>query len=73
MLVSYHNTTQYHNLDDLVCSDSELETVNTFRQFGMTPWIGNQVIKKPLPIQDSTTQKNRDTQPYLKQDLNPRS
>jgi len=35
--------------------------------------MGDQPIAKPLPKQDSTTQKNADTYPYLEWDSNPRS
>jgi len=62
-----------HRLGPLAYSESELtsETKNPFRHFGRIPWIGDQPIAGPLPIQDITTQKNTDIHPCFKWDLNP--
>jgi len=59
-------------LGPLVCSKSELtsETMNPFKHFGRTPWMGHQFITRPLPTEDSTTWKNANIHPCLKQDLN---
>jgi len=46
------------------------ETVNPFRHFGRTPRMGHWCITRPLPMWDSTTQKNMDIYPYFKQDSN---
>jgi len=37
----------FHRLGSLVCFNSELtpETMNPFRKFGRTPWIGQQPIQ----------------------------
>jgi len=39
-------------------SESISETMNPFKYIGRTPWTGDQPIAKPLPPQDSTTQKS---------------
>jgi hypothetical protein len=39
----------------------------------MTPWTGDQPVARPLPTQDSTTQKNVDTHSCFERDSNPRS
>jgi hypothetical protein len=56
----------------MACSDSELtsEITNPFTHFDRTPWTRDQPITRPLPTQDSTTQKNADTHPCPKQKLN---
>jgi hypothetical protein len=33
--------------------------------FGRTPWMGDQPEAKPLPTQESTTQKDKDKHPCL--------
>jgi len=35
--------------------------MNLFWTFGRTPWTGDQPDARHLPIQDSITQKNKDT------------
>jgi hypothetical protein len=59
----------------MACSYSELpsETMDPFRYFGRIPWTGDRSIARPLPTQDSTTQKNVDIHPYLERDSKPRS
>jgi len=47
--------------------------MNLFWTFGGTPWTGDRLVARPLPIQDSTTQKNADTHPCVEWDSNPRS
>jgi len=32
--------------------------MNPFRRFCRTPWTGDQPFARPVPAQDSTTQKN---------------
>jgi len=39
-------------------SECTYETMNNFRHFGRNPWTGDQPISRPLPTQESTTQKN---------------
>jgi hypothetical protein len=65
----------FHRLVPLACSESELssETVNPFIHVGRTPWTGDQPIARPIPKQDSITQRNTDLHPCLERDLNPRS
>jgi len=46
--------------------------MNTFRHFDRTPWMGDRLIPRPLPAQDSVTQKNADIHSCLHRDLNPR-
>jgi len=57
--VTVMNSCTLCRLDPLICSDSELtsETMNPCKQFGRTPWVGDQTIGKSLPTQDSTTRK----------------
>jgi hypothetical protein len=52
----------FHELGPLACFCSELtsETLSHFRQFGRTPWTRDQPNARPLPTQDSTTEKNVD-------------
>jgi len=52
----------FNGLSFLTCPDSELtsETMKPFRHFHRTLWTGNRPTARPLPTQDSTTQKNRD-------------
>jgi len=45
--------------------------VNTFGYFGRTLWKGDHPIVKPLPTQDSTTQKNVGKYQCLEWDSNP--
>jgi len=40
--------------------------MNLFKYFGWTPWTGD----RPVPTQDSKTQKNAGIRPYLKRDSN---
>jgi len=35
--------------------------MNQFWKFGRTPWTGDQSNARPVPTQESTTQKNADT------------
>jgi len=65
----------FHGLGPLTCSYSELtsETVNAFRHFGRTPWTGDRPIARPIPTQDSTTQKYADIHPCLERVSNRRS
>jgi hypothetical protein len=42
-----------------------------FSTFGRAPWAGG--IARPMPTQDSTTQKDEANQPHLERDSNPRS
>jgi hypothetical protein len=49
------------------------ETMNSFRHFCRTPWMGDQPIAMPLPTQNNTTLRNVDIHSYVRQDLNPRS
>jgi hypothetical protein len=53
--------------------DSELtsEIMNTFRRFDKNSWMGDRPITRPLPTQDSTTQKNAELGLCLERDLNP--
>jgi hypothetical protein len=37
----------------------------------MTPWMGDQPVARPVPTQDSTTQKSADAHPCLERDSNP--
>jgi hypothetical protein len=64
-----------HGLGHLHYSETELtsETLNSFRYFGRTSWTGDRALAKPLPAQNSTTQKNMDTHPCPERDSNPRS
>jgi len=60
----------------MACSNSEFDFWNLwiyFHTFGRTPWTGDWPITRPLPTQNSTTQKNADTHPCLEWDSNPRS
>jgi hypothetical protein len=55
---------------ELVClaySDSELisGTTNLSRHLGITPWMGDRPIARPLPIQDRTTHMKADIYPCL--------
>jgi hypothetical protein len=63
----------FHGLCPLACSGSELtsESMNTFRFIGRIPWTGDRLVAVPLPIQDSTTQKNAGIHPLLEWDSNP--
>jgi hypothetical protein len=47
-------------LNNLACWDLELtpETMNSFKHFGRTHWTGDRPVARPLPTQDSRTQKN---------------
>jgi hypothetical protein len=45
----------------------------TISTIGRIMWTGNQSDARPLPTQDSTTQKDKDKHPCLKRDSNPRS
>jgi len=47
--------------------------MNPFIHFARAPWRGDCPITRPLLMQDSTTQKNMDIHPCLKQDSNPPS
>jgi len=72
LLSAYHNTEfsktdilfscTFHALGPVVCSESELtsESMNPFRHFGRTPWTGYQPVARPVPTQNSTTQKDVD-------------
>jgi hypothetical protein len=55
----------FHGWSPLVCVDLELtsETVDLFRHFGRTPWMGYRPIARPRLTKDSKTQKNADTNP----------
>jgi hypothetical protein len=44
-----------------------------FSTRGRSPWTGSQPVTRPLPTQDTTTQKDKDKRPCLEWDLNPRS
>jgi hypothetical protein len=63
-------------LGPLRCFDSKFDFWNLwiyFWIFGKTPWTGDRPVARPLPTQDSTTQKNADTHPCFEQDSNARS
>jgi hypothetical protein len=45
----------------MACSDSEFNFRNLWIYFGRSPWAGDQLDARPLPAQDSTTQKNSNT------------
>jgi len=45
--------------------------MNLFWTIGRTSWTGDQPVARPLPTQDSTTQENANTHPYLERDSNP--
>jgi hypothetical protein len=45
---------------------------NRFSTVGTTPWARGRPLARPLPTQDSITQKNGDKHPCFKQDSNPR-
>jgi len=61
-------------LGSLASSDSELthETVNLLKQPARPPWMGDRPIARPLPTQESTTQKNADIHSRIELDWNPR-
>jgi len=44
-----------------------------FEHFGETPWTGDRPVVRPLPTQDSATQKDVDIHPCLQRDSDPRS
>jgi len=56
-------------------TNSELtsETMKPLRHFCRTPWTGDPPITRPVPTQDSTTQRIADICPCLERDSNPRS
>jgi len=37
--------------------------MNTYRNFGTTPWVWDRPIARPLPTRENTTQKNVDIHP----------
>jgi hypothetical protein len=41
--------------------------------YGRTPWTSDQLVARPLPIEDNTTQKDADKLPCPKRNSNPRS
>jgi hypothetical protein len=63
---NYHN--QLHRLSLVTCFNSEL-----LPTFGRTPWVGNWCDARHLSPHDSTTPKDEDKHPCLKQDWNPTS
>jgi hypothetical protein len=65
----------FHGQRSLPCSHAHLtsEAINPFRNFGTTPWTGDQPIAIPLPTQNSTRQRKADTHTCLKRDSNPGS
>jgi len=62
----------FHGSGALTCYDSELtsENLKPSRYLGRTLWMGDRPIARPLPANDSTTQKNADIRPRLKRDSN---
>jgi hypothetical protein len=65
---------QLYGLGPVTCPNSELllklwSTSTSSR----TPWTRDQPDARPLPTQDSTTQKHKDKHPCHKRDSNPRS
>jgi hypothetical protein len=64
-------------LETLVSSSfnhlTRLVSREAFIIFGTTPRMSDQPVSRPLPTQDSTTQKNEDRHPCLERDSNPRS
>jgi len=44
-----------------------------FWTFCRTPWTADRPVARPLPTQDSTTQKNADTHICFERDSKPRS
>jgi len=58
----------------VACFDLELtsETMNTFRHFGRIPWTEDQPTPRPLPTQDSITQRNVGMHLGIEWNSNPR-
>jgi len=49
-------------LGSLVCSNSELtcETMNPFRNFGRTPWVGDRPLEISVPTRNNQTKRDVD-------------
>jgi hypothetical protein len=53
----------FNELSPHLCSNSDLtsETMNPFHTFGRTPWLGDQLIARPLLTQGNTDKEKLGT------------